>query len=174
MEETPERDLIIIADANILINFIRINALYLLENLSGKQFGMTPAVYEEILPGRGRERADESIQKGAIKVFRVDTMGALTLFYRYTDTLGVGEASCLALVKEQGWVLATDDRQCRTLARREIGTSRITCTVYLIKDAIESGLLTIDEADQLLVLLEQENFKVRFNSFKEVMKGRRT
>ena len=62
MEEENESDLIIVADANILINFIRINALYLLENLSGKQFGMTPAVYEEILPGRGRERIDEALR----------------------------------------------------------------------------------------------------------------
>jgi predicted nucleic acid-binding protein len=169
MEEGIDSHLIIIADANILINFIRINALYLLENLPEKKFGITPAVYEEILPGRGRERVDEAIQKGAIKVYRVESSQALALFYRYTETFGIGEASCLALAKEQGWILATDDRQCRNLAAKEIGKSRITGTVDLIRDAIETALLTITEADQLLVLLEKENFKVKFKSFKEIL-----
>jgi predicted nucleic acid-binding protein len=172
MDGESESSWIIIADANILINFIRINALYLLENLPKRQFGIPTAVYEEILPGRGRERIDEAIHKGAIKVYRVESTEALTLFYRYTSTLGTGEASCLALVRDQGWILATDDRQCRSLAAKEIGTSRITGTVDLLKEAIESGLLTIAEADQLLVLLEQENFRVRFKSFRDILKGK--
>lgn len=160
-----------IADANILINFIRINALYLLETSPGRRFGITPAVYEEILTGRGRERIDEAIQKGAIEVYRVERIEALALFSRYTETLGIGEASCLALVKEEGWILATDDRHCRRLAEKEIGSDRIIGTVNILIEAIESGLLTIAEADQLLMLLERENFRVRFKSFREVLRG---
>lgn len=171
MEQEGSPRLIIVADANILINFIRINALYLLEALPDKHFGITPAVYEEILQGRGRERIDEAIRKEAIGVYRVEGVDALRLFSRYTETLGIGEASCLALVKERGWVLATDDRQCRRLAEKEIGVDRITGTVDILSEAIESDLLTIAEADHLLVLLEQENFRVRFKSFREILEG---
>lgn len=169
MDGESESIWIIIADANILINFIRINAFFLLENLPDRQFGITTGVYEEILPGRGRERVDEAIQKGSIRVYRVEGTGALNLFSRYIETLGIGEASSLALVKEQGWTLATDDRQCRSLAAKEIGRDRISGTVDLIVYSIESGLLAVSEADQLLVLLEQENFKVEFKSFRDVL-----
>ena len=74
----------------------------------------------------------------------------------------------LALAKNQGWILATDDRQCRRLAEKEIGVDRITGTVGLLSEAIESDLLTIAEADHLLVLLEQENFRVKLKSFREM------
>lgn len=171
MGEESDPQLIVIADANILINFFRINVLYLLENLPKRQFAITPAVYEEILPGRGRERIDEAVHKGAIKVYRMESIHALRNFYGYIERLGIGEASCLALAKDRGWSLATDDRQCRLLAAKEIGGARITGTVDLIKEAIESGLLSIAEADQLLVLLEQENFKVKFGSFREILRG---
>lgn len=160
--------LVVIADANILINFIRIRSLHILKQLPETSFGITPEVYEEILPGRGKEQLKQAVREGWLTIHRVEEMDALLLFARYRKTLGRGEAASLALVKVQKWILATDDRQCRSMAGRELGSGKVMGTIDLLREAIRTKIVTMEQGDLLLESLKNEGFEPKIKSFRNL------
>jgi predicted nucleic acid-binding protein len=66
-------------------------------------------------------------------------------FYEY---LGAGEASCLAVARERGYRLATDDRDARRLAR-QLGVS-LAGTIGILAILVKQGQLPLVEGDRLL------------------------
>jgi predicted nucleic acid-binding protein len=81
-----------------------------------------------------------------------------------------GEAACLALAIEKGWSIASDERRrFRREAEARIGKDRILGTADLFVLAIQTGVLTVQEADADKLRLEQQRFRMPFGSFRDLL-----
>lgn len=83
---------------------------------------------------------------------------------------GRGEAACLSMAERRGWLVASDERgRFLRMARKRIGEGRILNTPGLLVLAIRSGVLSVDDADVLKARLETHRFKMKFDSFRDVL-----
>lgn len=89
---------VVITDANILINFVHIGQLPLLGALDAYRFQVPVDVIAEILDEDQRDALSEAIAAGYLEEVVVDTVDAVALFAELRDVMGRGEAACLALV----------------------------------------------------------------------------
>ena len=64
------------------------------------------------------------------------------------NTLGAGERSCIAVVKNRGGLFVTDDRKARQVAL-EMGV-KVTGTLGILVVAVERKLISIEAANHLL------------------------
>jgi len=69
-------------------------------------------------------------------------------FETFHEYLGEGEASCLAVARERGHRLATDDKDVRRLAR-QLGIS-LTGTIGILANLVRQGEISLAEGDRLL------------------------
>ena len=167
------RPAIIVTDASVLINFLRIDRTDLLADLS-HAFIVTDHVAAEITdryPDQ-QQRFAAAVGAGAISETRVATLEELRIFgsMMATGRLGAGECSAIALAVSRGYILAIDDRLATSHARGASATLRILATQDLVLSMIREGLLTIGEADRI----KQEwairhRFRLVFNSFQDLL-----
>jgi predicted nucleic acid-binding protein len=144
-----------VADNTVLSNFCRIGRLDLLSTLFDKIY-VTHEVREEVL--RGLEEGYGFLEQAASEI-KADSAAWLELtgftsgveeeaFRGFADTLGYGEASCLALAQTRGWLILTDDLQARRMARR-LGLD-VTGTIGILGLLVEKGILDIADGDRFL------------------------
>ena len=146
------RPAIIVTDASVLINFLRIDRTDLLAGHS-HDFLATDHVASEITdryPDQ-QQRFAAALDTGAIAETRVTAQEELRTFASLLDAgrLGAGECSAIALAVHRGYILAIDDRPATNHARRADATLRIVATQDLIVSMIREGLLTTGEADNI-------------------------
>lgn len=139
----------------VLSNFSLVGRLDILQKLFGKVY-VTHEVREEVLRGIEEgyaflERVETELGVGAdawLELVGFDNPEEEQSFREYTRKLGYGEASCLALARHRGWLVLTDDRAARKTLRGE--NREATGTFGILKLAVESGLLTLEEGNILL------------------------
>ena len=84
--------------------------------------------------------------------------------------MGRGEAACLSMAEQRGWLVAVDERgRFLRMARERIGEDRILNTPGILLLAIHTGLLSVDEADVLKARLETHRYRMKFDSFRDVL-----
>ena len=87
--------------------------------------------------------------------------------------MGRGEAACLSMAEQRGWLAAVDERgRFLRLARERLGEGRILNilnTPGILLLAIHAGLVSVDEADVLKARLETHRYRMRFDSFRDVL-----
>lgn len=82
--------------------------------------------------------------------------------------MGRGEAACLAAAEYRQWLFACDERRrVRRIAVERVGEGRILTTAGILVRAIRSEIITVPEADALKAALEQNRFRMDFESFAE-------
>jgi predicted nucleic acid-binding protein len=69
-------------------------------------------------------------------------------FETFHEHLGEGEASCLAVARERGYKLATDDKDARRLAR-QLGIS-LTGTIGIFAILVKKNQIALEEGDRFL------------------------
>ncbi len=164
---------IIVTDASVLINFLRIDRTDLLAGHS-HDFLVTDHVAAEITdsyPDQQRRFA-AAVAAAAISETRVTTPEEIRLFGSLfaAGRLGAGECSAIALAVHRRYVLAIDDRLATTQARRSDPTLRILATQDLIVSMIRQGLLDIAEADRIkLDWATRHRFRLKLSSFRDLM-----
>ena len=79
----------------------------------------------------------EAIEAGAIRECRVEGQMEIEYFVRYAMELDDGEATCLAIAKARGWMIATDDKKAIRMAIAE-EVAAIT-TPELLHEWVESA-----------------------------------
>lgn len=68
-----------------------------------------------------------------------------------------GEAECLAIARERGWLLLTDDRAARKIAAAwQIAISGTLGTLVLM---VEQGLCPLGQANHYLSLMIQQGYR---------------
>jgi predicted nucleic acid-binding protein len=83
------------------------------------------------------------------------------------EFLGKGEASCLAVARERGYRLATDDKDARRLAR-QMGIS-LTGTVGILAMLVKQGELTPVEGDRLLQEMIARGYRAPLTTLQEML-----
>lgn len=91
-----EPTIIVITDANIIINLFHIGQLSLFGSLPPYRFRVPSDVVVEILDPAQQIAVRNCIEAGLLEEIVVDTMVALPLFAESRSIMGRGEAACLA------------------------------------------------------------------------------
>lgn len=60
--------------------------------------------------------------------------------------LGLGETECIALAKQQGLSVCTDDKAARKAAAEHLGAGRVVGSLGLVRECVHRGLMTLQEA----------------------------
>lgn len=162
---------IVVSDANVLINLMHVSRLGLLAEIPNHEFVVPEHVREEITIPKQRATLDAAVGKGWLKIEVIDDLGAITVFTELIAHIGRGEAACIAIAAQKGWLIASDEKK-RFLreATARVGAGHVLTTVDVFVLAIKAGLLSIEDADTDKVTLESRRFKVSFASFRELVK----
>lgn len=161
---------VVITDANVLINLLRIGQLPLLGALNPYRFVVPEEVLGEIIDPAQREETASAITSGYLDRVVVDTMESLALFAELRDVMGIGEAACLALATTMGCFIASDEKKrFRRRAVELIGENRILRTESILLEAIRQGRITVAEADGFKAVLEANRYTMPFGSFTDLV-----
>ena len=136
----------VVLDSSVLINFLRIDRMNLLMQLSC-EFAVTSHVSGEIsdhYPYQ-KQRFHEARAAGILTELNVDGPDELFLFSAFaaSNRLGVGECSAIAVAISRGYDLALDDTRARREALDSQPELKILGTKDLIVLAIKEKLLTV-------------------------------
>ena len=163
----------IVFDTCVISNFALAGALGVLEGLYGSRgrAHVTDFVAAEIVRGiqSGHARL-EAIPKagraGWLKETGLRTGKERELFETLSVSLGLGEASSIAIAKRRGYVLASDDR----VARAEAGGLHIpvTGTLGILIKAVKSGICDLRTADSYLEKMIRAGFFSPVCSVREI------
>jgi predicted nucleic acid-binding protein len=82
------------------------------------------------------------------------------------QSLGDGEASCLAVAMSRGAIVLTDDKDARKEAGR-LGIS-VSGTLGVLKACVERGILNLSEADRLLQAMVDGGYRSPVKSIRKV------
>lgn len=160
---------IVIADTSVLINLAHTGHLPLLGGTPGYRFVVTDEVLAEVRDPAQKAMVDGAISDGLIDTAMIQTIEELAAYADLTSILGSGESACLAVAASRGWYVASDERRVFLReARSRIGEHRLINTPGLYLLWIRSGLLTIAEADDAKLTLENRRFKMVFGSFRDL------
>ena len=162
---------VVVADANVLINFIHIGRLNLLGQLPGLSIVVPEHVVEEISNEAQADELHNAIESGFLAVTKITEFAEIARYSAFTKALGKGESACLALAESRGWMIASDEKRAfRRTAIDCVSEQRLLATPDLIIKTIQARLATVKEADQWKQILEANRFKMKFQSFKELLR----
>ncbi len=146
----------VIANTTIISNFAAVGRLDVLRNLLGRLY-ITTDVFAEIQDGMaegydfyaGIESQIHPLPPdGWLHLTSLDGDEELRFFSRLPSALNRGEASCLAVASLRGWAFLTDDARARAAARE--CKVLVSGTLGILSKAVETELLSMDQADMLL------------------------
>lgn len=92
-----------------------------------------------------------------------------TLAESLNQTLGRGEAECIALATSRQWIILTDDRVARRRAR-EAGLI-VSGTLGALMNLVRVNALSHAEADAFLATMKQNGYRCPVNSLSELDTG---
>jgi len=161
----------IILDCCCLSNFALSNSLFILKNLYSKSAFVTDFVSAEILRGvqighKDLAKIQDSLREGWLKEVVLSTKKEKSLYETLSVSLGLGEASSIAVAKSRGFFFACDDRA----ARREAGflDLKLTGTLGILKKAVRNKTINLKEGNLILTEMIAKGFYSSVNSLKEI------
>jgi predicted nucleic acid-binding protein len=162
--------IVIVTDANVLINLIHVGKLSLLAALDSYEFRIPNEVLAEISEPDQRSALEAALAAGYLRQITVESMEALELFAMLRDVMGQGEAACLALAATEGFHIASDEKKrFRRCAIELIGEARILRTESLLLEAIRTHSISVDEADECKRVLQARRYAMSFASFGDLL-----
>ena len=153
----PERKWVF--DTVSLSNFLLSEAIFILENRHRRKAIITSQVYDEISAGISKypklKPMDGLIQNNIFKLCTLTGIERET-YAELIGHLGKGEASCIAIAKEQSAIVVTDDRS----ARRQCSQMDIlvTGTVGILKASLLDGHINMNQANDILQKMIRSGF----------------
>jgi len=161
----------IVFDTCVISNFALAGGLGILEGLYRDKARITDVVSLEILRGiqSGHTRLESiptAIRAGWLKEVRLKTGRERALFEGLSVSLGLGEASSLAVAKARGLVFASDDQAARAEAAR-LGVA-LTGTVGILLRAVRKGACDVRAADGYLAGMIDAGFSSPVRSLREM------
>ena len=170
MQKRTDGQSCVITDANILINFIKIDHLDILQKLRMYAFYIPEEVYAEISYPAQRLILDRALAEGWLSKTVITDQNELLSYARYRRQMGDGEAACLAIATCRQWIIACDERRLIPKeVQRVLGTGYLLNTSGILLKAIREGILTVSQADAIKCSLAQNRFVMRFASFQDLI-----
>jgi predicted nucleic acid-binding protein len=151
----------IVLDCCVVSNFALSGALGVLEALFAGKAHITEFVAAEVLRGiqAGHARLEEipkAVRAGWLRESRLKTREEKRLFEALSQSLGLGEASAIALAKSRGLVFASDDRVAR--AEAAAMAVRLTGTLGILTRAVRTKVCDLRTADAYLIGMIEAGF----------------
>lgn len=166
----PAPGKVVVSDADVLINFLNVDRLDILTELPGFAFFVPDHVDAEILREDQRRVVERSYDEGKLQRRTLTDLDAIEVFADLRLVMGRGEAAWIALARKTGWFVVSDERGVvRRKVAELLGPDRLVTTPGIIVLGIRAGLIAVDEADRLRAALARHRFRMRFDSFREVL-----
>jgi predicted nucleic acid-binding protein len=164
----------IVLDCCVISNFALAEAMDLLEALFAKKAHITVFVAAEVLRGiqAGHARLEEipkAVQADWLRESGLRTGLEKRLFASLSRSLGLGEASAIALAKARGFVFASDDRIARAEAVA-LGV-RLTGTLGILLKAARTKVCDLRTADAYLAGMIEAGFYSPVPTVRELVRG---
>lgn len=170
-----EAPIILVLDASVLINFLRVDRIDLIGNYSARML-VTEHVVAEVTAVYPEQRArlDAAVAAGTVEVLTVTDLAELQLIAHLSSAagkrLGTGESSAIAIASSRGCALAIDDKAAIREAKKAFPTLPIFTTQDLIVLMIRGGILTVSVADSLKDEWAQNHrFKLPIKTFGDLV-----
>ena len=147
-------------DAVVLSNFAVADALEVLRHRYAGRGVVPVEVWDETAAGVARglnalQRVDDLIATKAFSIVSL-TASERARYRELRNSLGSGEAACIALSQGRGATVVTDDRRAR-VACRAAGLP-FTGTVGILATSVRDGALTIARGEELLRKMRTDGF----------------
>ena len=161
----------VIVNNTVLSNMALINRLDLLESIFGKVF-LTLEVYEEVENGIEHGHSFQLRTKQAINdnkwllVTGLENQ-ELEIFFRLSEKLHIGEASCLAIAQIRRWMFLTDDGNARNYAEKF--NIMLSGTVGILRDAVYEKLITIVQGEKYLQIMIKYGYRSPIKHLRSVL-----
>lgn len=161
----------IIFDTCVLSNFALADALSILKRLYQGSAHMTAFAAAEVLRGiqSGHHelgRIMGSVRDGWLEEVNLSLGAEKEIFQELSLSLGLGEASSLAVAMARKWVFASDDRAARYAAQAR--AIRLTGTIGILITASRKGLISEKRADDLLSAMIRHGFYAPVHSLRGI------
>ena len=164
----------IVVDTCVLSNFALAGAFGLLDGLYRGRVHITDFVSAEVTRGlqgghKGLAAIPGALKAGWLKETALSSAEEKALFESLSRSLGLGEASSLAVAKCRGYIFGSDDR----VARAEAGLIgvRLTGTLGILTRAVRTGRCGLAAADAYLARMIENGFFSPVRSIREVVNG---
>ena len=159
---------LVLLDASVLVNFLRIDRWDLLANHPNHHFIITDHVRREITDSVQVARLNAALSAGTLQETTVNAFDEVVLFAQLTTRLGQGESAAIAAAAKRGLRVALDDRRAKKLAVQHCSASHVLDTVDLMVSLIHAGVIDVVAADAIKTAWEkQHRFRLKFKSFGE-------
>ena len=163
---------IIVMDASVLMNFLRIDRMDLIAGHS-RDFVVTDHVAAEISDRypEQQQRFSDATVRGAVSQTSITSPEELSLFGSLSESgrLEAGECSAIAMAVRRRVALAIDDRQATVQARHIDRDLHVLTTQDLMVSMIGEALLDIAEADRIKdEWAARHRFRLKLVSFRDI------
>lgn len=164
----PATTSVVITDSSVIVNLCHTGHVGLLGSIAGFDFVVSDEVIAEITNSAQRSVLGAALSDGTLGRASLSSPEELGIYADLAQTLGSGEAACLALALQRGWLVACDERRAFLReARNRLGDGRILNTAGIYVLWIQQGLLTVEQADSAQRILETHRFRLPFRSCTE-------
>jgi predicted nucleic acid-binding protein len=136
----------VLLDNTVLSNFAMVRRPDLVKQAFFEEVGTTEYAWQELLDGVALGKVPDTSWDWLVLVSL--TAVEQVHFQSLAAHMGRGEASCLAVARERGYRLATDDKDARRLSR-QLGIS-LTGTVGILAILVKQAQVPLAEGDRLL------------------------
>jgi predicted nucleic acid-binding protein len=162
----------VVVDTSVLINFCHADRLDLLGGIQRFEFVVPAEVHAEVVLPKQRTLLAAALERGDLARVSTDDPEVLSRMAGLRDqSLGLGQAACVAVAAARGWLVACDERRrFLRVAEATLGSGRVVDTAGLLLTAIREGLITPREADGVKATLERHRFSMRFRSFEDLVR----
>jgi predicted nucleic acid-binding protein len=166
----------IVFDCCVVSNFALAGALGTLEDLFKNRAFITDFVAAEVLRGvqAGHSRLEaipKAVKAGWLKETGLRISEERRLFGSLSRSIGLGEASSIAVAKSRGFIFASDDRVARAEAAA-LGVS-LTGTLGILVRATGTGVCSLRAADTHLGRMIEAGFFSPVRSVGEIVSRRK-
>lgn len=165
----------IVLDGRVVSNFALAGSLGILEALYKEKVYVTDFVAAEIMRGLQAghsmlEAVPKAVRAGWMKETGLRTAEEKDLFRSLSRSLGLGEASSIAVAKSRRYLFASDDRVARTEAAAL--SVPLTGTLGILARAVRAGVRNARTADECLSRMVEAGFFSPVRSIREIAEKR--
>lgn len=162
----------IVFDNCVLSNFALSDSLGIIRTLYKNAAFITDFVAAENMKGiiqghDGLVAIRQALLDGWIKELTLKGKPEKLLFESLSISLGLGEASCMAVAKTRGLVFACDDRTARK--ESELLGIKLTGTIGILAKAVRSKVVNSRKADEILKAMMRHGFYSPVASVKAIL-----
>ena len=162
----------LIFDNCVLSNFALSGSIGIIKALYAKSAFITDFVAAENMKGvaqghDGLIAVRQALMDGWIKELTLKGKAEKRLFESLSISLGIGEASSMAVAKTRNLVFACDDRMARKEA--ELLEIKLTGTVGILAKAVRSRAVNNAKADEILKAMIRHGFYSPVASIRELL-----